>query len=132
MYNACFPLQKTRAYRKAIKIVSFFKMCVVFRLHLRLRRRLPLSFIVLCGTVHINSAIHKAAGLPAAVQGGLWRAFCMAAPVQWNSTSQTQGMAGNCEAGSFVNRAVKAILTTPSAATSLLFAAYGHFSIPPE
>ena len=26
------------------------------------------------------SAIHKAAGLPAAVQNGLWRPFCMVAP----------------------------------------------------
>ena len=27
-----------------------------------------------------NSAIHKAAGLPAAVQNDLWRSFCTAVP----------------------------------------------------
>ena len=39
------------------------------------------------------SAIHKAAGLPAAVQNGLWRRFCMVVPHRHFSV--LQGTAGN-------------------------------------
>ena len=40
-----------------------------------------------------NSAIHKAAGRPAAVQNGVWRSFCMAVPHRHFSV--LQGTAGN-------------------------------------
>ena len=76
-----FPFAENPRLQKAINIVSFFKMYVVVRLHLRLRRRLRLSFIVLCGTVHTNGAIHQAARR----QNGLWRAF-------WPPVSHSQPM----------------------------------------
>ena len=41
----------------------------------------------------LNSAIHKAAGRPAAIQNGVWRSFCMAVPHRHFSV--LQGMAGN-------------------------------------
>ena len=41
----------------------------------------------------VNSAIHKAAGWPAAVQNGVWRSFCTAVP-HWHF-SVLQGTAGN-------------------------------------
>ena len=60
----------------------------------------------------INSAIHKAAVRPAAVQNVVWRAFQLQAPFMAyggfrNWTRQNHGMAGNREAGSFVNSAVR-------------------------
>ena len=42
--------------------------------------------------VTVYSAIHKAAGRPAAVQNGVWRSFCMAVPHRHFSV--LQGTAG--------------------------------------
>ena len=59
----------------------------------------------------IYSAIHKAAVRPAAVQNVVWRVFQLPAPFMAyggfrNYTRQNHGMAGNHEAGGFVNSAV--------------------------
>ena len=51
----------------------------------------------------MNSTIHKAAGLPAAVQNDLWRPFCTAVPHRHFSV--LQGMASNEGTGGFVNSA---------------------------
>ena len=58
------------------------------------------------------SAIHKAAVRPAAVQNVVWRAFQLPAPFTAyggfrNCSRQNHGMAGNREAGGFVNSAVR-------------------------
>ena len=57
------------------------------------------------------SAIHKAAVRPATIQNVVWRAFQPPAPFTAygdfrNCTRQNHGMAGNREAGGFVNSAV--------------------------
>ena len=58
-----------------------------------------------------NSAIHKAAVRPAAIQNDLRRSFLLAAPIdsQWTlfcSTGIVPGKAGNGSADGFVNSAV--------------------------
>ena len=59
----------------------------------------------------IYSAFHKAAVQPAAVQNGVWRAFCMVASFDTLGIIpvKTSGTAVNREAGSFVNSAVNQI-----------------------
>ena len=55
-----------------------------------------------------NIAIHKAAGLSAAVQNGLWGSFLPAAPIHslWDIFSVERWNGGSREARGFVNSAV--------------------------
>ena len=64
-----------------------------------------------------NSTIHKATGLSAAIQNGLWKPFLLVAPIhtQWDIFQWNGGIVPGKVASGFVNSTVTALFTKPVA-----------------